>query len=75
MHLPQTVEECHELIQRLLEENAALRQSGAEFGHLAERLNHELREERRKGRDRRQTARPGEDRRDDQVHSLGQTTG
>lgn len=65
MDLPETVADCHELIQRLLEENASLRQSGAQFGHLAERLNVELQEERRKGRERRHTLRPGEDRRAD----------
>lgn len=62
MELPKTVEECHELIEHLLAENAALRQSGASFGRLAERLNSELQEERRKGRERRQVRR-GEDRR------------
>ncbi|MEN3337899.1 MAG: hypothetical protein V7647_1575 [Acidobacteriota bacterium] len=44
--LPVTVEECHELIRRLQEENLQLRQAGALFGQLAERLNHELRLER-----------------------------
>jgi hypothetical protein len=44
--LPATVEECHELIRRLQEENLQLRQAGALFGQLAERLNHELRLER-----------------------------
>jgi hypothetical protein len=63
MELPKTVEECHELIHRLLEENAALRQSGASFGHLAERLNSELQDERRMGRERRLVHRAGDDRR------------
>jgi hypothetical protein len=63
MELPKTVEECHELIHRLLEENAALRQSGASFGHLAERLNSELQDERRMGRERRLVHRTGDDRR------------
>jgi hypothetical protein len=63
MDLPKTIEECHEMIHHLLEENAALRQSGASFGHLAERLNAELQDERRKGRERRLTHRPGDDRR------------
>jgi hypothetical protein len=62
MELPKTVEECHEVIQHLLVENAALRQSGASFGRLAERLNSELQEERRKGRERR-VVRRSEDRR------------
>jgi hypothetical protein len=64
MELPKTVEACHAMIEDLLEENASLRQSGASFGRLAERLNSELQEERRKGRERR-TARRGEDRRTD----------
>jgi hypothetical protein len=64
MNLPNTIEECHEVIQRLLDENAALRQSGASFGRLAERLNSELQDERRKGRERR-TVRRGDDRRSD----------
>ena len=63
MELPKTVEECHEMIQRLLDENDALRHSGASFGRLAERLNSELQEERRKGRERRTVRRPGDDRR------------
>ena len=46
MQLPSTLEHCHQTIRRLLEENAALRQSGADFGHLAERLNAALTEER-----------------------------
>jgi hypothetical protein len=62
MELPKTVEECHEVIQQLRDENAALRQSGASFGRLAERLNSELQEERRKARDRR-AVRRGEERR------------
>lgn len=61
--LPQTVEECHALIGQLLEENAALRQSGADFGLLAERLNVELQEERRLGGERRGLLRSGDDRR------------
>jgi hypothetical protein len=44
--LPPTVEECHELIRRLEEENLHLRHAGALFGQLAERLNHQLRVER-----------------------------
>jgi hypothetical protein len=44
--LPSNVEECHELIRRLQEENAHLRQAGSSFGQLAERLNQELRAER-----------------------------
>ena len=63
MELPKTVEECHEMIHHLLEENAALRQSGASFGRLAERLNVQLEEERRQGHERRLNRRQGDDRR------------
>ncbi len=62
MDFPDSLEQCHRLIRRLLEENAGLRRSGAAFGHLAERLNHQLQEERRVG-DRRRIGRVGEDRR------------
>jgi hypothetical protein len=62
MELPETLEKCHEVIEQLLDENAALRQSGVSFGRLAERLNSELQEERRKGRERRTILR-GDDRR------------
>ena len=62
MELPTTIEECHDEIQRLLEENAALRQSGASFGRLAERLNAELQEQRRLTREGRVIARADEDR-------------
>lgn len=48
MELPTTVRECQEMIQDLVEENAALRKAGADFGHLAERLNLALQEERRR---------------------------
>ena len=56
MELPETLEHCHAMIRELLEENAALRQSGDEFGHLAERLNSALREERRRAADRQYAA-------------------
>ncbi len=46
MELPNTLEHCHQTIRELLEENASLRKSGADFGHLAERLNSALVEER-----------------------------
>ncbi len=45
-NLPDTLEACHELIDRLSEENHQLRQTASVFGQLAERLNHELRVER-----------------------------
>ena len=41
-NLPTNLEECHELIRRLREENGSLRQAGSFFGQLAERLNREL---------------------------------
>jgi hypothetical protein len=47
MELPTSIENCHRMIQELVEENAVLRKSGNDFGHLAERLNAALREERR----------------------------
>ena len=47
MELPTSIEHCHRLIRDLVEENAVLRKSGNDFGHLAERLNAALREERR----------------------------
>lgn len=42
MDLPKTLEDCHRIIRDLAEENAALRKSGEDFGHLAERLNQSL---------------------------------
>lgn len=48
MELPKTLENCHQMIRDLMEENEVLRQSGADFGHLAERLNSALREERQR---------------------------
>jgi hypothetical protein len=47
MELPTSIENCHRMILELVEENAVLRKSGNDFGHLAERLNAALREERR----------------------------
>jgi hypothetical protein len=44
--LPDSLEACHQLIDRLNEENTQLRQTASVFGQLAERLNHELRVER-----------------------------
>jgi hypothetical protein len=48
MELPTTLENCHHMIRELVEENAALRKSGDDFGHLAERLNTALQEARRR---------------------------
>ena len=45
-NLPTNLDECHELIRRLREENGNLRQAGSFFGQLAERLNRELLAER-----------------------------
>ena len=45
-NLPDSLEACHQLIDRLNEENSQLRQTASVFGQLAERLNHELRVER-----------------------------
>jgi hypothetical protein len=45
-NLPDSLEACHQLIDRLNEENTHLRQTASVFGQLAERLNHELRVER-----------------------------
>ena len=47
--MPKTVEECHELIHDLREENSMLRRSASDFGRLAERLNRDLQQERRSG--------------------------
>jgi hypothetical protein len=51
MELPTTIEDCQEMIRELVEENAALRKAGADFGHLAERINLALQEERRRARE------------------------
>jgi hypothetical protein len=51
MDLPVTLEECHQTIRDLVEENEALRKAGDDFGHLAERLSLALREERRRSGD------------------------
>jgi hypothetical protein len=51
MELPTTIQDCQEMIRELIEENAALRKAGADFGHLAERLNLALQEERRRARE------------------------
>jgi hypothetical protein len=57
-------ETCEEQLERLEEENARLREAASAFGALAERLNHELREERRLSQsDRRMLVREKPDRR------------
>lgn len=57
------LEECQQRLARLEEENEALRDAAGVFGGLAERLNHALRDERRRGRDRRQERRNAAERR------------
>lgn len=57
-------ETCEEQLERLEEENARLREAASAFGALAERLNNELREERRlRESDRRNVPREMPDRR------------
>lgn len=60
---PDPLEHCLETVHRLEEENHDLREAAGTFGDLAERLNHTLQEERRKGAERRQAARLTRDRR------------
>ena len=55
--------DCQKRIKQLEEENEQLRRAATEFGRLAERLNTELRDERRRAQDRRTVARPTTDRR------------
>jgi len=54
---------CEDEVDRLKAENEHLRDSANTFGHLAERLNGELRAERRRTPDRRQTPRESPGRR------------
>ena len=56
-------EECLRRLAQLEEENKHLRRSAEEFGQLAERLNSELRAERRAVTERRQGHRASPDRR------------
>lgn len=55
--------DCQKRIKLLEEENEQLRRAATEFGRLAERLNAELRDERRRAQDRRSMARTSTDRR------------
>jgi hypothetical protein len=58
------LEECKRKVETLEEENQHLRNAAGAFGALAERLNGQLREERRsRGGDRRAHARETPDRR------------
>jgi hypothetical protein len=63
-----TDEECKKRLAQLEEENRDLRHSSEQFGRLAERLNSELREERRTGIDRRHAPRDRADRRGESAH-------
>ena len=45
--IPSPLCECRETIRALIDENTALRRSGAAFGELAERLSQQLQLERR----------------------------
>lgn len=56
-------------IAELQEENAALREAARTFGDLAERLNMELKEERRRNKERRTQTRNTPDRRQLSFHS------
>lgn len=56
-------------IAELQEENAALREAARTFGDLAERLNQELKEERRRNKERRSHPRSTPDRRQLSLHN------
>lgn len=56
-------------IAELQEENTALREAARTFGDLAERLNQELKEERRRNMERRSQTRNTPDRRQLSLHS------
>jgi hypothetical protein len=60
---PETLEDCQRAVAHLREENHALRESAGSFGRLAERLNQTLRDERRRGPERRRAKRDPADRR------------
>ena len=61
--MPEDDESIRERIAHLQEENSQLREAARTFGDLAERLNAELREERRRNADRRSRPRETRDRR------------
>ena len=61
--LQHELQECEDKVKELEEENQHLRESSDAFGQLAERLNQTLQQERRTGIERRQSARPNDDRR------------
>jgi len=56
-------EDCLKRLAQLEEENDQLRRAAEDFGLLAERLNTELRQDRRVGSDRRREPRSGTERR------------
>jgi uncharacterized protein (DUF4415 family) len=64
------LQECEEKVKELEEENSHLRESSYAFGQLAERLNETLQQERRAGTERRQSARPNGDRRQQRAVTL-----
>lgn len=64
-------EECCQRIAELEEENEHLRRASAGFGQLAERLNVELREERRHRADPRRVTRSTPERRAPTGHRSG----
>jgi dsDNA-specific endonuclease/ATPase MutS2 len=61
--LEHALQECEDKVRQLEEENQHLRDSSHAFGQLAERLNRTLEQERRLGVERRESPRPGDDRR------------
>jgi hypothetical protein len=64
MHSEDELQRCQAEIQRLEAENRDLRRASESFGHLAERLNRKLHEERRlRTADRRQMPRETPERR------------
>jgi hypothetical protein len=63
------LESCRLKIAELQEENTALREAARTFGDLAERLNQELKEERRRNKERRSQTRNTPDRRQLSFHT------
>ena len=61
--IERALQECEDKVKDLEEENQHLRDASDAFGQLAERLNQTLKQERRLGSDRRESPRPGDDRR------------
>ncbi len=61
--MTQNEDDRRKRIEQLEEENDLLRRAAEKFGQLAERLNTELRAERRAGEERRQSTRDASERR------------